>query len=223
MMEVTTTVFGEGRIRALMAAAPVAFLGRIRQWLSREDKSFIGTTWRSIMRKAHSDRPGFWSARVAHMFKGYVSNWNQLQGMTLRMGAGLAHPTPFTEGISEFEEGFEHSGKSGNMIIPNLRGIMSTREFFRPGQDFNESVPHSMFKTMMDQNLLFIVKRGGKVLYFSKGKGSLGQLMFVGQPSIHVDKEINFTESWERRLPAVIERGQKAADQAVADLAAKEF
>lgn len=215
-MEATVVVFGENKVKRLMALAPEYYYKAVRSWLIAERKEFVGgksgSFSRSLIRKRRSGRPGYWDARTRYPFKGYLKNDTQLQGMHMEMGIGLEHPTPFTEGLAKMQTGYTTSPGSW-MILPiyeNLKNVGITK-----GQ-------HKKFKEMMDENRLTIISKRGRLYFFDNflaGKKGNGQLLWVGARSITVPKQLEFYETWEKQIPDVLKRGQNVIDDCTINLA----
>lgn len=213
MMEIQTKVFQDKTLQFLFTQAPEMYRKSILYWLIKErgkfvgDKNKDGSFTRSILNKKLSGRSGTWSRKVAKAFKGYIDPQNKIEGMTLKMGIGLNHGSGFTEAISKMEEGYsQHTSVS--MIIPNYKGLQDA---------FIAKTPYKAFKEMMDEEKLDIINKNGRVYYFQKGKN--GRLLFWGTRSIKVEKQINFIEAWNKKLPSVIDNGQKAVDVTTKKLA----
>jgi hypothetical protein len=213
MIEVQTKVFQDKTLQFLFTQAPEMYRKTILSWLIRERGKFVGDSHKlgsfskSILRKKHSGRDGTWSSKVAKAFKGYITPQNRIEGMTLTMGIGLNHGSGFTEAIAKMEDGYlQHTSKS--MIIPNYKGLQDS---------FIAKSPYKAFRDMMEEEKLEIINKNGRVYYFEKGIN--GRLLFFGAKSITVKKQINFTESWQKQLPSVLNNGQKAVDVSTQKLA----
>ena len=213
MMEIQTKVFENNTLRFLFTQAPEMYRKSILDWLVKEKGSFVGdktkdgSFTRSILAKRHSGREGTWSRKVARMFKGYIGNQNRIEGMTLKMGIGLQHGSGFTEAISKMEEGYSQT-TSKYLVIPNYSGLRDA---------FVAKTPYKAFKEMMEEEKHDIINKAGKLFFFEKGEQ--GKLLFTGVKHIDVPKQIKFTEAWGNKLPAVLDRGNKAVDGATAKLA----
>ena len=73
---------------------------------------------------------------------------------------------------------------------------------------------------MSKGNNFDFVRKGGKIFYFDsqESAGSVGSLLFVGVKRVKVKKQFDFEGDWDRRIPKVLNRGQKNVDRATKEV-----
>jgi hypothetical protein len=211
MMEIKTTLTGVQPINhMLMSMAPAEYLKGLVGWLVSErgkftgDRKRDGSFRRTLARKNLSGRSGKWSPNVYRQFKGYITGENKIQNLKLDMGVAINHPSPFTEGIAQMEEGFSRTS-SNWMILPIYENL--SQRFSITGK----FAQHKKFKEMLNAGQLEIISKKGRLYYFEAG--SPGRLLWVGAHNITVKDQFDFYDAWEKQIPGVIDRGQKIIDR----------
>jgi hypothetical protein len=215
-------------IEQMFKTAPKVFTAAVRSWLIRERNSFVGKRGafvKELLSKQRKYRPGQWSQFVASAFGGRVENENNLNNMHLRMGIRdeRLEKLPYLEALGK---GAKINPKDAQwLIIPNYKNLMAVGLFGRYGGRGKRSF-NKLFKKMYDSDLT-IVQRRGRLFFFGDTPDAGGsheirhkhelnrKLLFVGVKSVTIPQQFNFGASWQKRLPKVLQRGEKAIAKAV--------
>jgi len=219
---------GEKEVLRALGVAPKVFLRYMHAWMSDERARFVGGKdskgrtrkgYRGILsRKRLAKRDGTWSRRVAHLFKGYVTNPRNIGGLMMRCGVGLNSNNQMVRAVWKLQEGGNITSGGKQMPVPiyrNLARIGVTSGFHKS----------KAFSRLASQGKLVGVKDGGRVYYFDpeskkkRGKGFLKSgLLFIGVFGVRVSRmftgRYDFYGRFDRMLPAMISRGQGVVDRA---------
>jgi hypothetical protein len=214
MIEIKTEIFGSKPIQAMFDLAPRAYTRGVKTWLAKEQSGFVGSkrkkgAWQKLLERKRlaGGRGGRWSSRVSNTFKGYISGANQIQGMRLTMGVGLRSENSYLSGIVGMQDGYSQTSET-RMPIPNYQGLEAA--------GVNNKF-YVKFKEMLAQKKLDIVRSNGRVYFFQRGE--VGRLLFTGVGKMTVPKQFDFYSTWSRRLPKVLERGQKQIETVTNNIA----
>jgi hypothetical protein len=213
-------------VQALNRAEPV-FVRYLAAWLQDERARFVGGKnskgrtypgFRTLLAsKRLKGRPGTWSKRVAHLFKGYMPMAHRIGDLVLTMGVGLQHPVRMHRALWFLAEG-GHASSEKQMPIPiyrNLAEIGVTKGFSGA----------KAFKRMIDEGRLFGVRKGGRTFYFdtqrqtARGRVRRTKPLFVGVHSLTIAPQLtgryDFYRRWDDAQPKIVQRGGAVVDRAV--------
>ena len=209
-------VKGTDQVSFAMGAAPKTYKATMIGWLLSERNMFVGGKTRTgamkdgvfrkkLMRKRTLKGTSGWKKNAARVFHGRLENTHQIEGMLLRMGAGIHGERPFVKGLRILGEGGTISSRSKFMVLPVYKNLtQKTRTY-------------EQFRKLNERKELYPVKKRGKVLFFKRpqsGPFTHRDLVFVGVRRIRVNKQFDFQKDWDKRIPSARKRGQKRVDTA---------
>lgn len=204
-------LYDDSRILFAFRKAPAVFADAVDKWMNKERISFLGKSIRQnvgtkgirgkLLNRGlfagRTPRSGLgWSPQIVGQFVSYKRNKNAID---LEMKMEFAKNSPMKKAM-EIEETGGTVSSNKFMPIPmyrNLAAIGVVSKF------------HENFKSMT----LVPVKKNNNLYWFYK-YGGMMILAFVGKKQIKIHKQFDFHRTWERRHASVINRGQKAMDQA---------
>jgi len=223
-------VRGANEVARGMALAPRVYTRFCYAWFLDERGRFLGGRgsrskvfkgYRGILgRKPRRRRKGKWPPQLIGLFKGYVNQSRRIQGMSLRMGAGLNRRTQMHKAIEAQMEGALITS-SREMPVPIYRNIQAAGG---PARGYWKG---KVFKRALMYKRLVRIRDGRRSLYFLKtgrrtsrtGRRFLRRaLMFVGMHTIRLRPTLtgryDFFARWSRAVPKVLLRGQGMMDRA---------
>jgi len=223
-------VFGADKVEQWLGEAPKAIHNGVAKWLFAERNKYVGNRkrnktgvfTRAMLKRQHSTRRGgTWSPSAALMFKGFMKYEinPEAYNLTLKMGLLSKKKSGFVEGMRQMQDGYTRSS-SKFMPVPvyqNLQAIGYDRSYY------------ATFKYLMDSDQLVMVRQKGYALYIHKptiesGGDMYDATMFVGYRRISVKpQKFKFEEKWEKRMPAVMNRGRKTMDRTITRLMKKGY
>ena len=200
------------RVRAALEAAPKIFADEIDHWYNKERRAFLGTksgsgSWGLKARLAKKPvfghpEDGGWAPQVLGQFKSFKKNKDTLHP---EMTMEFAPESPLEKAMEILEKGGTVDSQKF-MPIPNwtnLKAAGYTGKFY------------FAFKALAESGKLFPVKQGSDTLLWFMMIGGRKLLMFTGKKHIRIHKQFTFRDAWERKYPAVMDRGLQAIDRAV--------
>ena len=202
-VNINGSVTGDKLVTDMINRAPKLYQNAILGWLLKERNSFVGDkrkdgAFRKKLLRKKTLTGKTWEPKVVRIFKGWINGGHKI-GMTLEMG----FPTTRKRKIHKIMESLtkRHTITSSKyMPIPVYKNI--------PGQGSASKLFHRKARA---EEFTMIFK-GGKILYFDK-VGSK-ELLFVGTKKVKVKKKFDFQKDWNRRIPAVMRRYEKAINRA---------
>lgn len=200
------------RVKAAFDAAPKIFADEIDHWYNKERRAFLGKkgsggTWglkARLAKKPLFGQPdaGGWSPQITGQFVSTKKNKNTLHPeMTMLFATG----SPMEKAMELLEKGGTVDS-SDFMPIPNwanLKAAGYTGKFY------------FAFKALAESGKMFPVKQGSDTLLWFMMIGGRKLLMFTGKKHIRIHKQFTFRDAWEKKYPAVLDRGLQAIDRAV--------
>lgn len=238
---------GEKKVAAMMKQLPQEFFYSMQRWIRDERAWFLGGKtskgakkkgYRNILaNKKLKGRPGKWTKRVTHLFKGWqkkVSNQN-IDKLIMEMGIlGTTHHQ-LHKALFHHQTGGTISS-SKYMPVPiykNLRKWLGyTGPWFKG--DVHGGLKSEAFDYISTNKGLVGLRSGNKMLFFhpgakrKRGEGFLKSgLLFIGTKTIKTKKaftgKFDFYGRFDRAVPKIIGRGQAVINKTVRKIEKKYY
>jgi hypothetical protein len=213
MMEIRTEIRGHEELQRAMSIAPNRLGARVRTWVSSEARGFIADWRKSLKQKPRKFRSGTWSNRIGGQFKWYATRGKTDINTTATMGANMAGRSGFPESVAKMEEGYTQRTQNA-FVVPLSQGferVHLSMDQYRTGRK------DGTFKRLLREPpgsawRLFPINLPGGLFFALTGFGGSQRLplLFMARRSMRVPKQFSFLAEWQRRVPSVEERGEKA-------------
>jgi hypothetical protein len=232
MISLSTSLNGHVNLQNMLTEAPNRFLITMRVWLAKERDRYVGNNSGkdgSFRRQIKAlkrgegaykgmERSGKWPGKLAKSFKGYILNRNDLNNLTLRMGAGLRNTSVFMKGMA-MEDAVKGGGtitSSKFMTLPIYRNLKKLG--ITTGNAFSD----------FPQGQLIPVMKNGTVLWFDKSQMYKRQregnvfkksaLLFIGKKQVKLKQKFDFVNQFYGMADQIRRRGMTALNRAVRNL-----